>query len=87
MTRPPTRERIATVLRVTKKTFTRDEVIDLLRACQADRSATDLAREIGVSKAYISDLYAERRNPGPKILKYLGLAAEVKTQVIYRKVA
>lgn len=69
------------------KTFTRDQVIELLKVRQGDRSATDLADEIGVSKAYISDLFMGRRNPGPKILKYLGLVAEVKTQVIYRKVA
>jgi transcriptional regulator with XRE-family HTH domain len=70
-----------------KKTFNRDQVIGLLRERQGGRLASDLAREIGVTKSYISDLFADRRNPGPKILHYLGLVAEVKTEVIYRKVA
>lgn len=69
------------------KTLNRDQVIALLKARQKGRSASDLAKEIGVSKAYLSDLFTNRRNPGPKILDYLGLVAEVKTQVIYRKVA
>jgi predicted transcriptional regulator len=69
------------------KQFNRNQVIGLLKTRQGDRTSADLAREIGVSKAYIHDLFADRRNPGPKILRYLGLVAEVKTQVTYRKVA
>jgi transcriptional regulator with XRE-family HTH domain len=69
------------------RTFNRDQVMDLLKARQGDRTASDLAQEIGVTKAFISDLFSGRRDPGPKILKYLGLVIEVKTKVIYREVA
>ena len=59
--------------------MTRDEVNELLyrmvkRACS--RSA--LAKEIGVSPAYIGDVLLGKRDPGPAILNVLGLRRQVQ---------
>lgn len=54
-------------------TYTRDAVILLLRKRQGTRTQTELATDIGVSKQYFSDVVSGRREPGPAILRYLGL--------------
>ena len=36
-------------------------------------SFAKLAQRIGISAAYMSDVMSGKRNPGPKILQYLGL--------------
>jgi len=42
-----------------------------------------LARKWNVSAPYLSDILRGRRNPGPKVLKHLGLVATVERKVIY----
>lgn len=44
-----------------------------------------LARELGVSAPYISDIVAGRRTPGPKVLDPLGMEAVTTTKRIYRR--
>ena len=54
--------------------LTESEVIQMLRDRQgAGRTQADFAQEIGISQAYLCDLYAGRRAPGPAILQFLGL--------------
>lgn len=38
-----------------------------------------LARELGVSQGYLSDILQERREPGPKVLK----ALKLKRRIVY----
>lgn len=66
------------------KAFTLDDVVDMLKNRQGDRTLTALAAEIGVSKAYVSDIYKGRRNPGPTVLEFLGLVAVIP-DTYYRK--
>jgi transcriptional regulator with XRE-family HTH domain len=55
------------------KAFTKEQVIKALRKAQGDRTAKDFAASIGVSQAYLSDVYHGRREPGPSILSAIGL--------------
>ena len=61
-----------------KKTMTEDEVLALMRDEQGTSSMREFAAEIGVTAAYISDIYNCRRRPGKAILRYLKLG---KTRV------
>jgi len=51
----------------------------LLRQGSTQRA---LAREIGISEAYLSDILSQRREAGKQVLEYLGL----ERRVTYRKV-
>ena len=43
-----------------------------------------VAEEIGVSRAYMSDMVRGNRELGPKILSYLGLVKTVRYEVTYK---
>lgn len=60
-------------------------VVGLLRKAQGTRSVGQLSREIGCSTAYVSDVYAGNRTPGPKILEYLGLEKAITYKKKWRK--
>lgn len=49
------------------------DVIGILKARQGTMSLRELANQAKVSASYLSDLFAGKREPGPKIMKYLGL--------------
>lgn len=61
--------------------LTRQQLIDLLRAYQGARSQKAFAEELGCSTAYLCDIYAGNRDPGPKVLEAIGL----KEEKIYRR--
>lgn len=48
-------------------------VVDMLAKKRGARPWRELAAEIGCSAAYLSDVINGRRDPGPKILDFLGL--------------
>lgn len=58
-------------------------MINLMKATQGDRSLRTFAEEIGVTPAYISDIYNGRRHPGAKVLDYFGIGKTRKTVVEY----
>jgi transcriptional regulator with XRE-family HTH domain len=62
--------------RFTMKT---EDVLRILTSKQGSRSLRDFAQEIGCSAAYLSDIYNGNRQPGPKILTFLGMK---KTRVV-----
>ena len=45
----------------------------MLRDKRGDRTQRQLADEIGVTEGHISRIMNDRDDPGPKVLKYLGL--------------
>ena len=54
--------------------LTSAQVVKRLRQATVDAgSQAALAREIGVSRAYISDILAGQRQPYGRVLTYLGL--------------
>jgi transcriptional regulator with XRE-family HTH domain len=46
-------------------------------------SLRSYATRVGVSAAYLSDVYSGKRNPGPAILKFLGLEVRIRTERKY----
>ena len=61
----------------------RADVMDLLMRRQGDRSLREFAVEVGCSAAYLSDLYRGYREPGRKIMRYLGLAKRRSVETTY----
>lgn len=53
------------------------------------RSLRALAREAGISAAYLSDIIRGQRSAGPKVLDFLGLERIVgaRRNIQYRKIA
>ena len=61
------------------------QLIRELRARQGQRSLRRFARELGISAAYLSDIYLGRSEPGPKVLEPLGLRKRIERRVDYPK--
>lgn len=60
--------------------------VELLRAgVAAAESLRQYADSIGCSAAYISDILRGNRDPGPKVLKALGIDRKVETQITYKR--
>jgi transcriptional regulator with XRE-family HTH domain len=64
-------------------TMTEQEVIALMRMTQGDTSLRAFATKIGVTPAYVSDIYNGRRSPGPGVLKFFGIGKERRVIVEY----
>jgi transcriptional regulator with XRE-family HTH domain len=57
--------------------MTNEDVLSELKRRQGDGSQKALAERIGVSPQYLVDVIKKRREPGPKILKALGIVKTV----------
>jgi transcriptional regulator with XRE-family HTH domain len=64
-------------------TLTDQEVLQLIRFSQGDRSLREFAKEVGVSAAYLSDILRGNRSPGEKILKFFKLKKARTVTVTY----
>ena len=53
-------------------------VIDLLKTMQGAKSQKEFAAEIGISAAYLCDIYRGFRAPGEAVLRKLGLQKNVE---------
>jgi len=60
-----------------KRVFSRDELIALMKKQQGERSSKEFAAELGVSGSFLCDIYKGKRDPGPQILKSLGLTRKL----------
>ena len=55
----------------------REQVVALLRKARGrDEELRSFASRVGVTPQYISDIWQGRRDPGKRILKFLGLAKD-----------
>jgi hypothetical protein len=73
---------------MTTRNLSRLDVLEILRrACADAGSLRKWASANDCSAAYVSDVLAGRRDPGPKILKALNLSREVQVrrELLYRK--
>ena len=66
-------------------TVTREQINDMLRTRQGDRSLRKFAESLGMSVAYLSDILRGNREPGPRILRLLKLRKCKTVTVIYEK--
>jgi predicted transcriptional regulator len=58
------------------KRYSCDQILQLLKDRQGDRTQSDLADDLGVSQQYLCDVFAGKRDPGTKILEALGMYRE-----------
>ena len=65
------------------KTFTDEQVIEELRAIARNSTQSAVAKEIGVSEVYVSEILNGKRPVGPKVLQFLGYTRET----VIRKIA
>jgi transcriptional regulator with XRE-family HTH domain len=65
--------------------MTREQAIAILRKQQGVWSLRQYAEHLGVSAAYLSDVYLGRRDLGPKLLKPLGLRKIKTSTIVYEK--
>ena len=65
--------------------MTRHELIALLLRMKGHRKQTELAAELDVTPQFLGDVFANRRDPGKKILSKLGLEKVVTYQHIKGK--
>lgn len=49
-----------------------EDFLRMMRMKQGERSLREFALSLGVSAAYLSDIYLRNRNPGQKIAKAMG---------------
>jgi transcriptional regulator with XRE-family HTH domain len=61
------------------KRMTTEEFIEYLKKQQGDQTQEEFAAEIGVSPAYLSDVYNNRKDAGDKITS----ALNVERSVVY----
>lgn len=65
------------------KFLTVEQVLEILRKRQGERTQREFAAELGITGQYLCDLYLRRRDPGEKVLENLGIVR----RTIYEQVA
>ncbi len=60
-----------------------EKVLKKIRSGQGSLSLRDYAKFLGVSVAYLSDVFLGRRAPGPRILEKFNIEKSRKISVIY----
>ena len=50
-----------------------DAISELRKRLDKAGTQTALAKELGISKPYLSDILRGRRDPGPKVLEQIGI--------------
>lgn len=55
------------------KQYTVEQVLDILRKRQGDRTQREFAAELGITAQYLCDLYLRKRDPGEAVLRNLGI--------------
>jgi hypothetical protein len=77
----PRGSKVAKTLR--EVALTEDDILDIMKAEQGSQSLRVFAAKMGVSAAYISDIYRGRRHPGAKVLDYFGIGKTSQIVVEY----
>lgn len=67
------------------KTYSLDEVVEMLKKRQGERSVVSFAEEVGVSDKFLYAIYAGERTPGKSVLEYLGIVAATTKETVYHK--
>jgi len=65
--------------------LTHVQVLDLLRKRQGRKSLRAFGEEIGVTAAYLSDVFRGNREPGPTLLDLLGIKRTKTTETTYER--
>lgn len=64
------------------KALTVQELLDLMKKIQGEKTNTQFAAEIGISKQYLTDIYNGRKIPSDTVSGALGFTTRVTTQYV-----
>jgi len=61
--------------------LTMPDLIKWMERKQGTRTNKEFAEVLGLSGAYLGDIYASKRDPGPKVLRVLGVKRHIMYEV------
>jgi hypothetical protein len=64
------------------KALTVDELLALMKKIQGEKTNTEFAADLGISKQYLSDLYRGRKIPSDTVSAVFGLEQKVETRYV-----
>ena len=64
------------------KALTVEELLGLMKKIQGEKTNTEFAAELGISKQYLSDMYNGRKVPSDTVSATLGFTQRVETRYI-----
>src|SRR2546426_3327148 len=64
------------------KALTVEELLGLMKKIQGEKTNTQFAAEIGISKQYLSDIYSGRKVPSDTVSGALGYTPRVETRYL-----
>jgi len=62
------------------KALTVEELLNLMKKIQGEKTNTEFAAEIGISKQYLTDIYRRRKVPSETVSAALGYTPQVETR-------
>jgi hypothetical protein len=64
------------------KALTVEELLSLMKKIQGEKTNTEFAAEIGISKQYLTDIYNRRKVPSDTVSSALGYTPQVETRYL-----
>jgi len=64
------------------KALTVEELLNLMKKIQGEKTNTEFAAEIGISKQYLTDIYNGRKVPSDTVSSALGYKPQVETRYL-----
>jgi hypothetical protein len=64
------------------KALTVDELLTLMKKIQGEKTNTEFAADLGISKQYLSDLYRGRKIPSDTVSAVFGFEQKVETRYV-----
>ena len=64
------------------KALTVDELLALMKEIQGEKTNTEFAADLGISKQYLSDLYCGRKIPSDTVSAAFGFEQKVETRYV-----
>ena len=61
------------------KALTVEQLLELMKKIQGDKTNTQFAADLGISKQYLSDMYKGRKIPSDNVSGMLGFTSKVET--------
>lgn len=64
------------------KALTVEELLGLMKKIQGEKTSTQFAADLGISKQYLCDIYNGRKVPSETVSATLGFTAKVETRYV-----
>ena len=69
------------------KALTVEELLQLMKKIQGEKTSTEFAADLGISKQYLSDMYNGRKIPSEAVSATLGFTQRVETRYVRSEAA